>query len=113
MNVRVETATATATRKLYSGKGVVLGTITYPAEWELYIRKRGGITVRFAEAMLGFYDPSAHISPSIRTFALFLHYGNQAEREGLQLQGITLEEFEKQPGCSFAPSAAYLRSIVE
>lgn len=113
MSVRVETGTATATRKLYSRSGTVLGTVTYPAEWELYIRKRGGIAVRFMEARRGFYDPSAYVSPHVRTFALFLCHGSHAEREGLQLQGVTLEEFEQQPGCSFAPSAAYLRSIVE
>jgi len=113
MNVRVEAGIATTTRKLYSRAGTVLGTVTYPAELDLYIRKQRGVRVRFAAAMPGFYDPAVHISPTVRTFELFLHSGNHAEKEGLQLQGITLEEFERQPGCSFAPSAAYLRSVVE
>ena len=30
----------------------------------------------------------------------------------LILDGCSLEEFEQQPGCSFAPSAAYLRSLL-
>ena len=31
----------------------------------------------------------------------------------VELIGCSLEEFERVPGCSFAPGAAYLRSIIE
>lgn len=106
-----------ATFKLESEKGTLLGTVTIPFDWADRLRNRGGVCE--------FYLPSA--SPimswdklpdptnpvfTIKRGALFTspkYYSPQT----LHLYGVTLEEFETIPGCSFAPSAAYLRSIVE
>lgn len=118
MMVRVQTGVATATRKLYSHKGTLLGTITYPAGWERRLRdpNRGHIRLTVArELRLSDYLRETEGFEKYFTFVLRRHYGRSygVESEGVELHGLTLEEFEQQPGCSFAPGAGYLRSILE
>lgn len=113
--IRVETGVATATRKLYSARGTLLGTITYPAEWDLRIRANGRVSIAvWSPISWREYLGEASEQPALlRTFSLFRHYNPLGEREGIRLDGLTLEEFEQQPGCSFSPGAGYLRGLIE
>lgn len=54
--------------------------------------------------------PAAALDCSIKKIILQRDY---EYRDGVRLHGeVTLEELEKVPGWHFAPSAAYLRSLV-
>jgi len=105
----------TVTRKLVSRKGGPLGTITYPAEWEAERRlpqRRGFLRVVMWQPV-GLADLEASsVEVEIDTFVI--HDAFHPEHPGaVMLEGVSLEAFERQPHCSFAPGAAYLRSLVE
>lgn len=102
--------------KLVSRRGTLLGTITFPADWEDRLLHEG--VTRFAAQKwddVVRYLPPPGVSeevPPIRIGALYL------ERIGpnagaVCLHGLTPEEFEALPGCTFAPGAGYLRSLME
>jgi hypothetical protein len=97
------------TRKLYSRKGTLLGTVTYPAHWDRTIQKHGGMSFHLTPELRFWALDDAH-APEVRTGFIAQHH---RDRAGVELGGVTLEEFEKSPGCSFSPSAAYLRSLME
>lgn len=99
------------TRKLYSRKGTLLGTISYPNSWEDGFVKYGHFTFVACEFSRPYFSPSPlHVKSSIKTATITLYSG---ERGAVTLYGITPEEFEKLPGCSFSPGAGYIRSLVE
>lgn len=111
---------AQVTRKLVSRKGTLLGTITYPLEWEM-IRKERGDDGRAREyvrvalyAPLRFtaFDALGSEAATIETLEIFDAWSGDYP-DAVQIRGVTLERFEQQPGCSFAPGAGYLRSLVE
>lgn len=102
---------AVVSRKLYSRKDTLLGTISYPAHWDLTLKKQRW--VRFYA-----YDPKARwYSPELSSETVHARVGvlerMYADHDGVYLHEISLEEFERIPGCSFSPSAAYLRSLME
>lgn len=97
-------------RKLYGPKGTLLGTVVYPRELDDLLRRHG--SARFAILPeLGAITERVELAP------LDLQKGQLSwewrEQGAVRLYGISLEEWEKIPGHSFAPSAAYLRSIIE
>lgn len=95
-------------RKLYSRKGTLIGSVSFPRHWDEYLREQGYF--RFAlRPKLSFNDDPSEI-PDVRTGEMSLYPG---ERGAVVIRGVTLEEFETIPGCSFAPSAAYIRSLLE
>lgn len=100
--------TTGVTYKLYSWKGTLLGSITVPDFWAKYLRETGYF--RFpVHGPVRPYGPLDDI-PSIKIGCLSASHD---DRSGVVLDGISLEEFERMNGCSFSPSAAYLRSILE
>ncbi len=98
--------------KLVDQHGTILGVITIPGHWDECLAESR--SVRFAVCdgppirAYQDFDPSA---------AILVQYGgltrSYAMRGALELWGISLEQFEKMDGCTFSPSAAYLRSIME
>jgi hypothetical protein len=107
------------TKKLVSRKGTLLGTITYPAEWERdRARKgadgyaRGYIRLMMWEPWKAFsVAPLADTPPAVLTFSICEAWSRDYP-DAVQLEGITPEQFEQQPRCSFAPGAGYLRSLM-
>lgn len=102
------------TRKLVSRTGTLLGTITYPADWEMSRRRYGGRIrlAAWAPLKLSFAEMSPDETVAVRDFGISDAHDWHFP-DAVMLWGMTPEEFEKQPGCSFSPSAAYLRSLAE
>lgn len=106
-----------ATVKLISDKGTILGTVCIPARWLQEVRRHGSVRLRFEsqEEYEGRYriDTSGPYNAlSVRTFALVADH-RRYRNTGVRLHGITPEEFETLPECSFAPGAAYMRSLLK
>ena len=98
------------TRKLISRRGTLLGTVTIPASWAEAIDR---------DRLLRFYRPPARLlTYSAETVPETIAVGILALAHHIEypaaviLHGLTPEEFETLPGCSFAPGAAYLRSLL-
>lgn len=96
--------------KLASDKGTLLGTVIIPRYWADYIRERGA--VQFSTIL---YPIHWHIEKSdmemIATQGCL--YRSHDIRDAICLYGVSLEEFEQLDGCSFSPSAAYIRSVLD
>ena len=100
--------------KLESQQGTILGTITIPYLWADYLRTServsfciGPIFLDECSSESGPYDTRVTLRHGL------LVQSRGSHPDALVLFGATLEEFERLPGCSFAPGAAYLRSIIE
>jgi hypothetical protein len=104
-----QTTMATATRKLVSQKGTMLGVITFPAKWEERLNEGRSVHFHIYQPLRAFPAPGE--SEMFRR-GMICSTSHELMKDAVMLAGINLEEFEMQPGCSFAPSAAYLRSIV-
>lgn len=99
-------ALAGATFKLESPNGSLLGTVAVPDYWADILRKQG--FMHFTPPLdISVFPTGNEIS---RYGTLARSYGRHPD--ALMLVGMSLEVFEKIEGCSFSPSAAYLRSIV-
>lgn len=90
---------------------MLLGTVAYPAEWDPILRSQR--SVRFmAEPLriraLDFFE-SPDESPTYRFGTLYESY---CEQGAVGLDGVSVEEFERLPGCSFSPSLAYIRNLL-
>ena len=94
------------TFKLQSYCGAILGTITVPERWAKFLHTRGSYEFYVSTPPQSIYDDETTLRQAVLTTA-FCHPG------AVELIGCSLEEFERVPGCSFAPGAAYLRSIIE
>ena len=108
-----------ATRKLVSRKGTLLGTITFPDHWMERWQSsslRGESVWMFAiippMTLRSYTDMSADLQVSFKQGGLSRAFSYQYP-DALELHGVTLEEFEQVPGCSFAPGAGYLRSLLD
>lgn len=105
---------AQATRKLYSRMGTVLGTVSYPAHWDEVIRN--GRPVSFVADPAG-RSPWDYLEYLHANQDLTFSYGTLEPcwriTGAVMLHGITPEQFEQVRGCSFAPGAGYLRSLLE
>lgn len=105
------------THKLISAKGTLLGTITYPEYWEMERNSHRGSVRRAYCLGLSFREMQADVAiplmtPTVKQFVI--ERGHSFDYpDAVMLWGITPEEFEQMPGCSFAPGAGYLRSLVE
>lgn len=107
------------TFKLVSRRETLLGTVTVPLHWaSMLLRRDGWPEVRFnyfPDKRHGFLrdwgrEPDTSVCHSIAT--LRYHDWTPFGR-AVELWGITPEQFEELEGCSFAPSAAYIRSLLE
>lgn len=98
------------TRKLYSRKGTLLGTLTYPDRYDRVLLQNGHVRVALVKPLPLYLGDGAVTEPTIRT-AVIDFYGSQ--RGAVCLYGATPEEIEQFPEFSFAPGAGYLRSLVE
>lgn len=115
----VSTDARLATRKLYSPNNTLLGTITFPAYWEQTLEKQNWVRFRIwtereardAFAILSDDKPFSDIAP-MRIGTIERRHG-WLNDGGVYLHDVSLEEFERIPGCSFTPSAGYIRSIME
>jgi hypothetical protein len=96
------------TFKLASHNGTILGTITIPPHWTAFIDMRGQVTFFIAPPAWRDCDADADVAvrQAILTKSCYC-------AGALELIGCSLEEFESLPGCSFAPGAAYLRSVMD
>jgi hypothetical protein len=99
------------TYKLESVAGAILGTVTVPTHWIDLIQKLGGVQLCFSGAVSKYVEHDDDGTVVLRHAALYPSRGNYPD--ALMLVGASLEEFERIPGCSFTPGAAYLRSVVE
>ena len=102
------------TFKLQSCHGAILGTITIPYLWADYLCTSDRVSFCIGPIFLG--ECSSESSPYDTRVTLrhgLLVQSRGSHPDALVLFGATLEEFERLPGCSFAPGAAYLRSIIE
>ena len=95
------------TFKLQSYRGAVLGTITVPERWAKFLHTRGSYEFCIAITLRSIHDDTeATLRQAVLTTS-------ECYPGAVELIGCSLEEFERVPGCSFAPGAAYLRSIIE
>ena len=99
------------TYKLASHKGTLLGTITVPDQVARYLDERGFAQMALPDQLL-FYDWEKRGAPDTLSLRHATFQTSYLVRDAITLDGISLEEFEKIPNCSFAPGAAYLRSVV-
>jgi len=106
-----QTMMATTTRKLVSHKGTMLGVITFPAQWEDYLNMHDSVQFPIRQPLQTVY--TTNIPEFTNVIGHIYRVPHELLKDAVALAGISLEEFEKQPGCSFSPSAAYLRSIIE
>lgn len=92
--------------------GTLLGTITIPGHWVEILHERKSVEFAKVDApKFGWMTESANSEPlQYKVGCLQQSYEH---RDGLYLHGLSIEEFETMEGCSFSPSAAYLRSIIE
>ena len=100
--------------KLESSQGTILGTITIPYLWADYLCTSDRVSFCIGPIFLD--ECSSESGPYDTRVTLrhgLLVQSRGSHPDALVLFGATLEEFERLPGCSFAPSAAYLRSIIE
>ena len=98
-------------RKLYDRRGTLLGLVVIPYDWDDYLRRQRGYRfVVTKPRSLRDYLETPSKPQEFRTADVVL---SRHENGAVELYGISLEEFETLPGCSFSPSAAYLRSIIE
>jgi hypothetical protein len=97
--------------KLVSAKGEVLGTVTIPIDWLQEIRERWHYHFRFADFIKVTSYPAFNAGPTGVIKMGVLHQSHDI-RGALELTGLTLEEFEQVPGCTFQPGAAYLKSLI-
>lgn len=107
---RTDFSAASVTRKLVSPRGTLLGTITYPEWGERQLQQRGVWQFPFMiETPVRWYDPSQ--DPGIGGMVYYCCL--EKAQGGVMLSGCSLEQFETIHGCSFAPGAAYLRSLLK
>lgn len=101
------------THKLYDRRGVLLGTVTIPPRWSAEIKERRGFrfVLRESATSILHVEPLSYTA-TMRTVEL-TETRPYNQEPGLLLYGCSLEEFERLDGCSFSPSAAYLRSVIE
>ena len=79
-------------RKLYSPKGTLLGTVTFKAQWEVELERRGGLTIAVVEPLEPFsFLHNSDAVPDVRTFALFK---SRFDRDAVQ-------NLRKFPGAAF------------
>lgn len=98
--------------KLVSRKDTLLGHIDVPDHWQAQLEKVHHVSV-LRRPRLFFTMTEAELAPAdIKTVTIAEAYWSQYRGAVFLAQG-TLEEFEILPNCSFAPSAAYLRSVIE
>ena len=99
--------------KLVSPHDTLLGTITYPPEWHDNLHGRGYVNVAYLRPrdLHVILEERVDSATMVRSFTIVLARHSDFP-DAVRLLGVTLEEFEQIPGCSFAPGAAYLRSLV-
>ena len=103
--------------KLVSSRGTLLGHVTIP-EALVKLFDRGAFSTSFpytppeerSMSHLLRSDPSVFVVQ--RVGHLRLEPGRGFGRDCVSLHGITLEEFETIPGCSYSVGAAYMRSLI-
>lgn len=96
-------------RKLYSAKGTYLGVVTYPQKWDDQLQAFGSARVRIESAPRAHDSQGGVATENARTFVL-AHAPWEAG--AVMLQGITPEQFERLPLCSFEISISYLRTLM-
>lgn len=99
------------TYKLESQNGTILGTVTIPLHWAEHIQNQGKAELFFSDPSSKYAQHHADGTVMIRQALIYPSDGNYPD--ALRLVGASLEEFERIPGCSFMPGAAYLRSMVD
>src|SRR6185369_11993165 len=102
-----------ATRKLVSKDGTVIGTVAFPNHWLYWLSNRQAVRFMVPQPMIARYGDAgmAHCDLSVAA-GMLCDWQTKIGEAAVLLVNIDLETFETVPGCSFAPSAAYLRSIV-
>lgn len=108
------------TFKLVSRRETLLGTVTVPLRWaSMLLRDRSGWPeVRFhywpdgrGSMFRAYLEEESTLTYSMG--AIRYHDWTPEFGPAVELLGITPEQFERLEGCSFAPSAAYIRSLLE
>jgi hypothetical protein len=97
--------------KLVSPKDTLLGHVDVPDHWfgENY-DSSVSVPMAFWYHKGDMFDPDLVGHIEIKTITLSRAGWSRYRDSVILIQG-TLEEFEGLPGCSFSPSAAYLRSL--
>ncbi len=106
--------------KWVSLKDTLLGTFTMPYErtHALLTQPRWQelrfmvLNLRCAFSSLNYSDDMSHLTATHKTVTI-RPAGGLEHRDGYNIFGITPEEWEKIPGHTFAPSAGYIRSLLE
>ncbi len=100
--------------KLVSRKGTLLGTVTMPRRVEIDLYERGGVRFYVMPPLryLMYSGEDAMLPATVRVGAIYWTYHGELG-DVVMLDSISVEEWEKIPDHTFAPSAAYLRSLLE
>lgn len=92
--------------------GTLLGTITIRGRWVEILHEHESVQFAyFPTPSLEWMTEPANSAPV--QYKVGCLQRSHEYRDGLYLHGLSIEEFETMDGCSFSPSAAYLRSIIE
>jgi hypothetical protein len=101
---------AMCTLKLASPKGTLLGSVTFPAFWLSYLNVSGVVEFSTVGDLGTVFRDHGVVGQVVLARGVLER--SQHVPDAVVLSGMSLEEFERLPGCSFAPGAAYLRSVV-
>jgi hypothetical protein len=90
--------------------GTLLGGVTFPDIWLSYLNVSGMIEFSTVGELGAVFRDQGVVGPVVLAQGVLER--SRHIPDAVVLSGMSLEEFERQPGCSFAPGAAYLRSVV-
>ncbi len=95
------------TFKLVDGHGDVLGVIWVPTKWAQTIGSGGSIEATWYDpGPIATYGQLADKPAAAGTVTLFCITPSRLKEGTVRMDGIPLSEFEKLPGCAFAPGYA-------
>ena len=99
--------------KLVSREGTLLGVVTLPSDVSNYLEKYRSAEMAVIPSLpsIAQHKPDDLVSTSLRKVVFFLAYHPEIPG-AVGMEGLTIEEFERLPNCSFSPSAAYLRTFI-
>lgn len=105
-------ATVGTVYKLVSAKGTLLGVLTVP-DWIADMFSSRDFIQFPIRKPLRFELFDENKAPKMTSLAALCKSYEWEWSDAVQVRGVSIEELEKQPGFSFAPSAAYLRSMTQ
>lgn len=99
--------------KLVSSKGTLLGVLTVPGRFAAELTATGRTYFVLTEpvSLSSYLDVQRAVIQNCKQVLIQMSY-RWDYLDAVELHGATPEEIERYPGFAFAPSAAYMRSLL-